>query len=236
VVFVGHGASIFSMNEESPARKAWKEESKRIQEKHGKPKGIVCVSDHFVTVRHQITSADALQTIHDHPARELYSFEYPARTDLDFSNEIICAFETKNVPISKNMMQGIDHGAWIPLSAVFPHADVPVVLISLAEDLDLENQFRVGEILGNLPSKGYLILASGSATHNLGTFRSGYFSGNDANSADIPNLEFQEQLDGVLLATESDRVLAGITALTRSTLYPQVHPTPDQFVPLLVAD
>jgi hypothetical protein len=38
VVFVGHGAATFSMNQESTARKAWKEEAKKILEKNGTPK------------------------------------------------------------------------------------------------------------------------------------------------------------------------------------------------------
>jgi 4,5-DOPA dioxygenase extradiol len=137
--------------------------------------------------------------------------------------------------MSSNASHGLDHGAWIPLSAFFPNADVPVVLVSLLENFDFEYHFRLGEVLGSLRNKGYLVLASGSATHNLGTFRSGHFSSNNVNYADMPNREFQDQLDSVLLGTEPERLLTGITALTRSTLYPQDHPTPEHFVPLVVA-
>lgn len=238
VVFVGHGAAMFSMNEESPARKAWKEESSRIQEKHGRPKGMICVSAHFVSKRHEISCAEPLRTVHDHPAQELYSFQYPAQTGAEFADEIKSLFKQNNLPLSINTSHGLDHGAWIPLSAFFPNADVPVVLVSLLENLDLEDHFRMGEILGSLRSKGYFILTSGSATHNLGTFRLGYFSDQIAskvNSADVPNQNFQEQLDRALLTKEPDIMFGEINALTHSALYPQVHPTPEHFVPLLVA-
>ena len=61
-----------------------------------------------------------------------------------------------------------DHGTWVPLSLLYPQADIPVVQISLPSRHGPALQTRIGRALTTLRAQGVLLIGSGSITHNLG--------------------------------------------------------------------
>jgi len=49
----------------------------------------------------------------------------------------------------------------------YPHADIPVIQLSIDNSFDPKLHFKIGESLSSLRKEGILLIGSGSATHNL---------------------------------------------------------------------
>ena len=62
--------------------------------------------------------------------------------------------------------RGFDHGVFIPLKVAFPHADVPIVQVSLLASMDPAEHIRIGRALDTpLRDEGVLIVGSGMTYH-----------------------------------------------------------------------
>src|SRR5258708_32144890 len=81
-------------------------------------------------------------------------------------------------PVLEREMRGLDHGAWVPLKAMYPDADIPVLQMSMP-DLNPEHLFEIGKRLAPLRDEGVLIVGSGFMTHGL-PFVHEYFMGKPA--------------------------------------------------------
>jgi 4,5-DOPA dioxygenase extradiol len=53
---------------------------------------------------------------------------------------------------------------------MFPHADVPVIPLSIQVHLGPDHHYRLGQALAPLTRRGFLVLASGNLTHNLSDY------------------------------------------------------------------
>jgi aromatic ring-opening dioxygenase catalytic subunit (LigB family) len=76
-----------------------------------------------------------------------------------------------HIPCVKNPVRGLDHGVFIPLKLIFPEASIPVVCLSLQNDLDPERHLAAGLALSPLREENVLIIGSGMSYHNMSGFR-----------------------------------------------------------------
>lgn len=163
-LFVSHGAPTLPLTD-TPARKFLTQLGAQL----GRPRAILAVSAHWETRQPTLSGSAAPDTIHDFHGfpNELYRLRYPAPGAPELAQRACSLLTDAGFPAQVDSARGLDHGAWVPLLLMYPQADVPVAQLSLQPMLGARHHQRLGQALRPLRDEGVLILASGSATHNL---------------------------------------------------------------------
>jgi 4,5-DOPA dioxygenase extradiol len=128
-------------------------------------------------------------------------------------------------PVASDEARGLDHGAYVPLVAMYPNADVPVLQLSIPT-MDPAKLIALGRALAPLRDEGVLLVGSGFLTHNMRAIQ--WDGGPPPSWAS----EFDEWAKGVLERRDVDAL-----ARYRETA-PGVRmalPTHEHFVPVAVA-
>ena len=163
-LFISHGSPMLALEPgaSGPALK-------RLAAELPRPTAIVLVSAHWESPDLRVASNPAPETWHDFggfpPA--LFAVQYPAPGEPALAARIAALLADNGLPTRLDARRPFDHGAWVPLSLMYPDADIPVVQVSLPSQLGPAGQTKVGHALAALRSEGVLIIGSGSITHNL---------------------------------------------------------------------
>ncbi|AIZ32158.1 MULTISPECIES: DODA-type extradiol aromatic ring-opening family dioxygenase [Pseudomonas] len=135
-----------------------------------RPKAIVVVSAHWESRELMLTSAARPETWHDFrgfPAA-LYAVQYPAPGAPDLARQIVDQLGQAGLIAHLDAHRPFDHGAWVPLSLMYPEADIPLLQLSLPSHRPPALHVQIGRALAGLRDQGVLLVGSGSITHNLG--------------------------------------------------------------------
>ena len=224
-LFISHGAPSLLI-ENTPTRSFLTGLGQTIS----RPRAIMCVSAHWTTSALRLTAVSRPETIHDFGGfpDELYRITYPAPGAPQLAEKTIRILAEQGITAEADPHRGLDHGAWVPLSLMYPDADIPVIQLSVQPYDSPARHAALGAALKPLREDGILIIASGSATHNLNDL-----FGRAINSATPDYVrEFDDWLRNAILANDRnalfDYVHQGPHAL-------QNHPTPEHLLPLFVA-
>ncbi|GMM70843.1 class III extradiol ring-cleavage dioxygenase [Alteromonas gracilis] len=153
-----------------------------LSEEIPKPNAIVVVSAHWESREINVTT-NAYPTLnYDYYGfpEEAYSIRYDAKGEPSLATSIVDGLNKKGINASGNETRGFDHGMFIPLSIMYPDADIPVVQLSLAADLNAAKHVALGEALRDILAAHQsmdriLVLGSGSSFHNM----KGFFDNSD---------------------------------------------------------
>lgn len=163
-VFFAHGAPTLALEDTAASRFL-----KSFADVTPTPEAIVILSAHWETPGLRLSAPGRLRTYHDFQGfpTALYDIDYPAIADEDQVDEVARLLENQGHDVILDSEWGLDHGAWVPLSLAYPEADIPVIALSLPFGSTPATLFKLGRDLAPLKTKGYLIVGSGSTTHNL---------------------------------------------------------------------
>ena len=217
-LFVGHGSPMNAI-EESEFSRAWIEVGKTLP----RPDAILCISAHWETGGTWVTAMERPETIHDFGGfpRALFEMQYSAPGSPELAR--LVQETVQKTEVRPDQAWGLDHGAWSVLCRMFPHADVPVVQLSLDRTQGPEFHYALGKQLRELRRRGVLIVGSGNIVHNLRLV-----SWQD--SAYDWAIEFDETLKRLILAGDHDALVhyQGLGQSARLAI-----PTNEHYLPLL---
>lgn len=161
-LFVGHGSPMNAL-EDNRYTRGWRD----LAASCPAPRGIVAVSAHWYTRGCAVTIQARPRTIHDFggfpPA--LHAVSYPAPGDPALAARVAQCLAP--APVASSTDWGLDHGTWSVLVHMYPHADVPVVQLSLDATQPGSVHLEYGRRLSVLREEGILIIGSGNIVHNL---------------------------------------------------------------------
>ncbi|WP_447927680.1 MULTISPECIES: DODA-type extradiol aromatic ring-opening family dioxygenase [unclassified Vreelandella] len=214
-LFISHGSPMLALNT-TPAHRFLRGLGQTLT-----PKAVIVISAHWESLKLKVSQTAWPETIHDFGGfpRELFECHYPAPGEPALAERLGTLLGADVVE------RGFDHGAWVPLSLMFPNADVPVVSMSLPLRWSSEELKALGEKLAPLREEGVLIVGSGSLTHNL-------YETMPLGSAMPPWVgEFAGWVSTQFEQNNRDALLNWQSAPEAR----RNHPTPEHFLPLLVA-
>ena len=134
-----------------------------------RPRAVLVLSPHWLSAQREVLSGAQPATVHDFGGfpRALYGLQYPAPGAPEVAAEVIAQLARAGLPAQANPTQGFDHGAWVPLRHLYPHADVPLLQLAQPTCPSPLVLLELGRALAPLRERGILIVGSGSLTHNL---------------------------------------------------------------------
>lgn len=220
-VFIAHG-SPFLLDDDK-----WVAELKGWAQAIPRPKAILMLSAHWeqrpVTLG-ATTTAPLVHDFYGFPSK-YYQVKYPAPGAPHLAQRVR-ELLGKTQPVAEAPARGLDHGAYVPLVAMYPKADVPVLQVSLPT-MDAAPLFEMGRTLAPLREEGVLVVGSGFLTHNM---RYVDFGPDPATPSWAS--EFDAWTAGVLNKGDADALIdyKGRAPGVRMAL-----PTHEHFVPVLAA-
>ncbi|MCG8616739.1 MAG: dioxygenase [Desulfobacterales bacterium] len=162
-----------------------------------RPDAVIVISAHWERDIPVITSGASPELIYDYSGfpEAAYRLRYPAPGAPELAEKVHTLLSDAGIKAKQDGNRGFDHGVFIPLTLMYPEADIPCIQISLTADLDPSAHLKTGRALQPLRSENILILGSGFSFHNMGAFSQ---SGQPVE--DPENLAFQNWLAETLTA------------------------------------
>ena len=222
-LFLGHGAPPLLDDD------VWTRELRDWAAELPRPRAILIVSAHWESAPVSLSSASAgTPLIYDFGGFDpkYYAMTYPT-PDASALATLVGSVLPDDVHLHQHASRGLDHGAWVPLTVMYPEADIPVLQLSLPTS-DPERLIELGRRLRPLRDHGVLIIGSGFMTHGLPYLRDWSPSARPPGWSVDFDLWASEALD----RGDVDELAAFRTSAPGM---PYAHPTVEHFSPLFVA-
>jgi 4,5-DOPA dioxygenase extradiol len=220
-IFLAHG-SPFLLDDAT-----WIAELARWARAMPRPRSVLMISAHWVDRPVTLAAEKTVPLVYDFYGfpETYYGVQYPAPGAPELARRVR-ELVSATGPVADDPSRGLDHGAYVPLVAMYPEADVPVLQVSIPT-MDPASLLAFGRTLAPLRREGVLIVGSGFLTHNLrvASFGPGAVTPSWASDFDAWTADVLARRDADALASYRARAPGVQMAL----------PTHEHFVPVLVA-
>jgi 4,5-DOPA dioxygenase extradiol len=163
-LFVSHGSPMTAI-QPSAARDFFLHVARDLP----RPKAILVATAHFESEAPLLTADAKPEMIYDFGGfpKPLFEIVYPAPGQPELAVRATQLLRGAGYKADAVIHRGYDHGTWVPLSLMYPDADIPVVQVSVQPRLGSAHHVALGQALAPLRDEGVMIVGSGSLTHNL---------------------------------------------------------------------
>ena len=160
-IYIGHGAPPLVDDQ------LWVGQLAAWAEALPRPKSILIISAHWenapLTLGATRSGVPLVYDFFGFPER-YYRAQYRSPGAPELAGQVRRLLSDQHV--AEEPDRGLDHGAYVPLTVMYPQADIPVLQISMPS-LDPEKLFQIGRRLAPLRDEGVLLIGSGFLTHGL---------------------------------------------------------------------
>jgi aromatic ring-opening dioxygenase catalytic subunit (LigB family) len=194
-----------------------------------RPKAVLVVSAHWETAIPTVHAGREHGLLFDYYnfPEHTYQLTYPAKGSPEVASRVQALLGEASIACAVETERGLDHGVFIPLMLIYPDADVPVVQLSLQQDLSPRQHLDIGRALAPLRDEGVLIVGSGMTYHNLRAFMT-----DDAVAA---SGAFDQWLTHAVTEAGPAERSALLTHWAEAPGARQSHPREEHLIPLMVA-
>ena len=192
-----------------------------------RPKAVLVVSAHWEEARPTVSTCAAPPMLFDYYGfpEATYRLRFPAPGSPDLARRVAGLLSAAGIDHGEDGERGFDHGVFVPFLRITPAADIPIVMLSLARDLDPARHLALGAALAPLRDEGVLIAGSGMSYHNLQRFTDG--DGRDAET-------FDRWLTAAATAPDPGERTRALTGWASAPAARAAHPRAEHLLPLMV--
>lgn len=192
-----------------------------------KPRAVLVITAHWQTAEISVSSNPHPSMIYDYGGfpEQTYKITYPAPGSPELAEHISQLINESGICCKTDPNRGFDHGTFVPMSVIFPDADLPIVQLSIHRDNDPALHLALGRALSTLRNNGVLIIGSGLSYHNLQNF---------GPMAKQSSKEFDDWLQQTLCHSAAKERINRLLAWEQAPSARQAHPDEDHLLPLMV--
>jgi aromatic ring-opening dioxygenase catalytic subunit (LigB family) len=229
--FVSHGGGPWPFMKDQVGSSYDKLEASLVDMRRqvgGKPQAVLVVSGHWEERQPTVSSGARPGMIYDYRGFPPHTYEvsYPAPGSPALAERVAALLGAAGHAAALDAQRGFDHGTFSMLYPVYPQADVPVVQLSLRQDLDPLAHIEMGRALAPLRREGVLIIGSGLSYHNLRQF---------GPAGSVPSRGFDAWLRATLLTLTPRERSAALLRWDQAPYARVAHPREEHLLPLMVA-
>jgi 4,5-DOPA dioxygenase extradiol len=221
-LYIGHGAPPLL---DDPV---WSAELRALAGGIPRPTAILIVSAHWESAPLALSaSGPGTELVYDFGGfdAKYYRMRYDT-PDASALAARVAAMMPDTEQVHQHRSRGLDHGAWVPLTIMYPEADIPVLQMSLPTQ-DPYQLLTLGSRLRDLRDEGVLVIGSGFITHGLPFLRDFRIDAEaPGGSKDFAHWAAEALSRGDVTELASFR--------TNAPGMPYAHPTVEHYTPLFV--
>jgi aromatic ring-opening dioxygenase catalytic subunit (LigB family) len=191
------------------------------------PKTILMISGHWEEKDFTVMANPNPPMLYDYSGfpENTYRVQYSVPGFPALARRVQHLLQASGFDAQLDASRGFDHGAFVPLSVMYPKANVPVVQLSLRRTNDPGEHIEAGRALAPLRDEGVLIVGSGLSYHNLRRFSA---------AGGEPSRDFDRWLNKTLVEESRETRIQKLIDWKQAPSAREAHPHEDHLLPLMV--